>query len=112
MGYSKGMAEIKNDNHESWIEIVKYFLLYVAPITAAIWKITTEWSNIQKQKLAESLKDAVSDAVNPKFDAINSKLNGLADRQDKDREMLNNKIDAQNKEINNRVIEILREIRK
>lgn len=106
------MAEIKNENQESWIEIVKYFLLYVAPITAAIWKITTEWSNIQKQKLAESLKDAVSDAVNPKLDQINLKISSIADRQDKDRELLNNKIDAQSKEFNNRVIEILREIKK
>ena len=92
MVYSRTMAsELKENLHEQWIEIVKYVLIYVTPIIAAIWKVTDAWSSIQKKKLSESLKDAVKEVVNPQLSEISHKMDQIKAQQDKDREDVNKK---------------------
>lgn len=77
--------------HEQWIEIVKYVVIYVTPLVVAIWKITDKWGEVQKQRLAESLKEAVRDVVNPQLQEINHKIDEIKKQAERDRDATNGK---------------------
>jgi len=106
------MAEIKQDSHDQWIEIVKTVLLYVIPIFAAIWKITDAWAKVQKDRLSESMKDAVRDVITPQLNQINDKMDEMKRVQQSDTTNLNKKIEDQSREFNKQVIDLIKEIRK
>jgi len=105
-------AEIKSNGHDEWIDILKTVLLYVIPFIATIWKLSDVYAKAAKDRLSESLKDAVRDVVNPQLEQINAKMDDMKRVQRQENSELNNKIEAQSREFNKQVIDLMKEIRK
>lgn len=106
------MTEGKPTMNDQWMDIVKTVIVYVAPFVVIIWKITDRWAEIQKQRLTDSLTDAVRNAVDPKFNEMNVKIDEIKRRQDHDRRELDQKLEKQTQDFNAQLMQIIRDQRK
>jgi len=80
------MVEKPVSMHDQWIEILKYILVFVFPTMAAIWQVTNKWAEVQKQRLSESLKEAVKEVVNPKFEAMERRMDVMTEQIGRNKE--------------------------